>query len=88
MPRVLHAVVRRGRGAVGDFAPCVVAQQAILVTVAKVLDTRFIEDMYQLETIRGVVSVHIAKPVDFGPDHKELPAFRALRTVGPVSKPK
>jgi hypothetical protein len=104
------------------------SQQVILVTVAKGLEADFIADTQKLAQIPGVVSLRIAKPVDFGPDHKnpdwwigdydyaifiefenesvteaygahpiheawgdkwgvkELPTFRALRAVGPVTK--
>lgn len=46
------------------------SQQVILVTVADGLEADFIADTHELGEIPGVVSVRVAQPVDFGPDHK------------------
>jgi hypothetical protein len=46
------------------------SQQVILVTVTQGLENDFVADTYKLGTIPGVVSVRIARPVEFGPDHK------------------
>jgi hypothetical protein len=59
------ATTQRRAGADDEFS-----QQVILVTVADGLDDAFIADTSKLGTIPGVVSLRIAKPVDFGPDHE------------------
>ena len=46
------------------------SQQVILVTVAPGLNADFVTDTRKLAQIPGVVSLRIARPVDFGPGHE------------------
>ena len=60
------------------------SQQVILVTVAPGLNADFVTDTRKLAQIPGVVSLRIARPVDFGPEHKR-PRARARRDKRPLS---